>query len=217
MEDVKGTLNVILIFVPLIMFWGLFEQQGSGWTFMAIRMNGDLGFYTMPPEQFSMLNPVFIVILVPIFTYVIYPLFDKCNFLTKPLQRIAVGGFLCAAAFYITAVVCLVIEKDLPEPLAKYQCQIRVYNPQKCQVTINAEPYIKDVKIGFMGYESLKVKTDKLKVGYNLSDCEVLTEKNGDFEVAPGANLFYVVSIEKGLTKYEDDVKKDEDGKPKVR
>lgn len=50
-SDVKAVLKVLVIYIPLPIFWALYDQQGSGWTFQAVRMNGNIGFYTILPDQ----------------------------------------------------------------------------------------------------------------------------------------------------------------------
>ena len=73
-------------------------------------MNGDIGGgVVIKPDQFQIVNPLLILILVPIFEVAIYPLFKKCNLLT-PLQRIASGLLLCGAAFAISGILELQLE-----------------------------------------------------------------------------------------------------------
>lgn len=50
-EDIKATLKVLVLYIPLPVFWALFDQQGSAWTFQAKRMDGYIGFYTILPDQ----------------------------------------------------------------------------------------------------------------------------------------------------------------------
>ncbi len=40
-EDVKVLLKILYLFIPMPVFWALFDQQGSRWTFQAAR----LGFF----------------------------------------------------------------------------------------------------------------------------------------------------------------------------
>lgn len=37
LEDVKALLKVLYLFIPMPVFWALFDQQGSRWTFQAAR------------------------------------------------------------------------------------------------------------------------------------------------------------------------------------
>ena len=76
-EDVKIMLRVLVIFIPLPVFWALFDQQGSRWTFQATRMNGQVGSYIIKPDQMQLFNPAFILILIPLFDQIVYPLFAK--------------------------------------------------------------------------------------------------------------------------------------------
>ncbi|KAF0026755.1 hypothetical protein F2P81_021492 [Scophthalmus maximus] len=38
-QEIKMVLRVLVLFIPLPMFWALFDQQGSRWTLQATRMN----------------------------------------------------------------------------------------------------------------------------------------------------------------------------------
>lgn len=49
--DIKALLKVLVIYIPIPIFWALYDQQGSGWTFQAVRMDGNIGFYTILPDQ----------------------------------------------------------------------------------------------------------------------------------------------------------------------
>lgn len=50
-NDIKSILKILLLFVPLPLFWALFDQQGSRWTFQATRMDGNIGFMQIKPDQ----------------------------------------------------------------------------------------------------------------------------------------------------------------------
>ena len=68
-------------------------------------MNGQLGSWTIKPDQMQVINPFLILAMIPMFETVVYPLLSKCHLLEKPLQRITVGGFLAALAFIVSALV----------------------------------------------------------------------------------------------------------------
>lgn len=90
--------------MPLSMFWALSDQQGSLWVIQAMKMNGNLGFYTILPDQMHTLNSILILILIPLFDYILYPLLSKIG-LRRPLQKLTVSGFLAAIAILISAFV----------------------------------------------------------------------------------------------------------------
>uniref|UniRef100_A0A8C5BW86 Solute carrier family 15 member 1-like n=1 Tax=Gadus morhua TaxID=8049 RepID=A0A8C5BW86_GADMO len=66
--QIKMVLKVLFLYIPLPMFWTLFDQQGSRWTLQATTMDGD---FTV--------NPILILGFVPIVDSVIYPLIAKCG------------------------------------------------------------------------------------------------------------------------------------------
>ncbi|GLH14543.1 Peptide transporter family 1 [Gryllus bimaculatus] len=136
-EDIKSALRVLYLYLPLPFFWALFDQQGSRWTFQATMMTGALGSWSLKPDQMQVVNPLLILIFIPIFESIIYPLLKKCNLLTKPLQRLGVGGVLAAIAFGISAIVELQLEGSYPVLPGSGQAQLRVFNGLGCEVQVN--------------------------------------------------------------------------------
>ena len=41
-DDIKQLLHVVVLYIPLPIFWALFDQQGSRWTLQATKMDGRL-------------------------------------------------------------------------------------------------------------------------------------------------------------------------------
>uniref|UniRef100_A0A665WMD9 Solute carrier family 15 member 2 n=1 Tax=Echeneis naucrates TaxID=173247 RepID=A0A665WMD9_ECHNA len=70
-QEIKMVLRVLVLYIPLPMFWALFDQQGSRWTLQATRMN--MAFVR------PMLNALLILVFVPIFDLIIYPLVRLCR------------------------------------------------------------------------------------------------------------------------------------------
>ncbi|KAF0046263.1 hypothetical protein F2P81_002792 [Scophthalmus maximus] len=62
--QVKMVLKVLFLYIPLPMFWALFDQQGV---------------LIIQPDQMQTVNPILILILVPIVDSLIYPLISKCK------------------------------------------------------------------------------------------------------------------------------------------
>lgn len=75
-----------------------------------MRMDGNLGGWTIQPDQMQVINPFLILLFIPIFETVIYPLLAKLGLLKKPLQRLVTGGVLAGIAFIVSAIVELQIE-----------------------------------------------------------------------------------------------------------
>lgn len=109
-EDIKIALGVLKLFVPLPIFWALYDQQGSQWTFQATRMNGQIGSFVVLPDQLQAVNPLLILIFIPIFESCIYPVFAKIHFIDTPLKKLVVGGFLASVAFIVAGIVELELE-----------------------------------------------------------------------------------------------------------
>uniref|UniRef100_A0A4W3H066 Solute carrier family 15 member 1b n=1 Tax=Callorhinchus milii TaxID=7868 RepID=A0A4W3H066_CALMI len=97
--QIKMVLKVLFLYIPLPMFWALFDQQGSRWTFQATVMDGD---FTV--------NPILILIMVPIFDIVIYPLINKCKINFSPLRKITVGMLIAGLAFVVAALLQIQID-----------------------------------------------------------------------------------------------------------
>ncbi|KAI9551403.1 hypothetical protein GHT06_021736 [Daphnia sinensis] len=134
-EDVKRVLAVAFVFIPLPVFWALYDQQGSRWTFQATRMNGDLGGFVLKPDQMQIINPLLILLLVPLFEGVIYPCFKKSGLLT-PLRRIGCGLVLCGLSFVISGFLELALEPTYATIPADGRMQLNFINTLPCQVNV---------------------------------------------------------------------------------
>ncbi|OXA37972.1 hypothetical protein Fcan01_27261 [Folsomia candida] len=104
--NVKAVLDVLVLFIPVIIFWAVYEQQFSTWAFQAERMNGVIGSYEVPPDQVATLNFILTFLFLPVFEQLIFPLLSKCNLLTKSMHRV-VFGFICSTLAYVC---CYVVE-----------------------------------------------------------------------------------------------------------
>uniref|UniRef100_A0A3Q0SVL7 Solute carrier family 15 member 1b n=1 Tax=Amphilophus citrinellus TaxID=61819 RepID=A0A3Q0SVL7_AMPCI len=136
--QVKMVLKVLFLYIPLPMFWALFDQQGSRWTFQATTMNGNFGALTIQPDQMQTVNPILILILVPVMDSVVYPLISKCfNF--TPLKRMTVGMFFAALAFVAAALVQIQIDKTLPDFPSSTQGQVKFINMVNSKLEIQAD------------------------------------------------------------------------------
>ena len=67
-------------------------------------MNGDLGFYTIQPDQMVLSVTIFTLLMVPVFDYAIYPLLSMIGIKTS-LHKIACGFVTAAIALVLAAIV----------------------------------------------------------------------------------------------------------------
>ncbi|XP_021271961.1 solute carrier family 15 member 1 [Numida meleagris] len=143
----KMVLKVLFLYIPLPMFWALFDQQGSRWTLQATTMDGDFGALQIQPDQMQTVNPILIVIMVPVVDAVIYPLIQKCKINFTPLRKITVGMFLAGLAFVAAALVQVQIDKTLPVFPAAGQTQIKVINLGNSNADVTFLPDLQNVTV----------------------------------------------------------------------
>lgn len=100
----KLVLEILVIFLPTAIYWAVWAQQASKWIFQAMKMNGDIGFITIKPDQMIALNSVFSIVMLPICNFVIFPVLSKIG-IKDLLYRVAIGGFLCCISFIFAAII----------------------------------------------------------------------------------------------------------------
>ena len=113
-SEVRILMGVLLCFVPVSLFWALFDQQFSRWTYQAIMMNGRISLFgvtfNIKPEQMGVANAILILILIPIFDRIVYPLLAKVRLPLRPLARMASGMILAIISFIMAAFLQFSIE-----------------------------------------------------------------------------------------------------------
>ncbi|XP_027877941.1 solute carrier family 15 member 2 [Xiphophorus couchianus] len=128
-QEIKMVLRVLVLYIPLPMFWALFDQQGSRWTLQATRMNMAFGeSFTIKPDQMQMLNALLILVFVPIFDLIIYPLVGLCRIKITPLRKMATGMIFAALAFGAATLVEINVVKTVVEPAPAEQSLLQVFN-----------------------------------------------------------------------------------------
>uniref|UniRef100_A0A2K6U069 Solute carrier family 15 member 2 n=1 Tax=Saimiri boliviensis boliviensis TaxID=39432 RepID=A0A2K6U069_SAIBB len=126
--DVKALTRVLFLYIPLPMFWALLDQQGSRWTLQATRMNSNLGFFVLQPDQMQVLNPLLVLIFIPLFDLVIYRLVSKCGINFSSLRKMAVGMILACLAFAVAAAVEIKINEMAPAQPGPQEVFLQVLN-----------------------------------------------------------------------------------------
>uniref|UniRef100_A0A672IG49 Solute carrier family 15 member 1-like n=1 Tax=Salarias fasciatus TaxID=181472 RepID=A0A672IG49_SALFA len=121
--QIKMVLKVLFLYIPLPMFWTLFDQKGSRWTLQKPSYDPSWN-----RGKLFTVNPILILTLVPIMDSVIYPLIRKCGLNFTPLKRMTVGMLLAASAFVSAALVQVEIDKTLPVFPSSSQSQLKLLN-----------------------------------------------------------------------------------------
>uniref|UniRef100_A0A671MTS6 Solute carrier family 15 member 1-like n=1 Tax=Sinocyclocheilus anshuiensis TaxID=1608454 RepID=A0A671MTS6_9TELE len=129
--QIKMVLKVLFLYIPLPMFWTLFDQKGSRWTLQATTMTGDF---------VCTVNPILILTLVPIMDRLIFPLIQKCGLNFSPLKRMTVGMLFAAMAFVSAALVQIEIDKTLPNFPSSSESQLKVVNIYNRTLNVTISP-----------------------------------------------------------------------------
>ncbi|XP_046902028.1 solute carrier family 15 member 2 [Hypomesus transpacificus] len=128
-QEIKMVLRVLVLYIPLPMFWALFDQQGSRWTLQATRMNMAFGeSFILKPDQMQMLNALLILLFIPVFDFMVYPLIGLCRIKLTPLRKMAVGMIFAALAFGAATLVEVNVVKTVVERAPRGECLLQVYN-----------------------------------------------------------------------------------------
>ncbi|KAM6178234.1 solute carrier family 15 member 1 [Rhynchocyon petersi] len=135
--QIKMVTKVMFLYIPLPMFWALFDQQGSRWTLQATAMSGKIGLLDLQPEQMQTVNAILIVVMVPIVDAVVYPLIAKCGINFSALKKMTVGMFLASMAFVVAAIVQVEIDKTLPYFPKGNEFQLKALNLADNDISIS--------------------------------------------------------------------------------
>ncbi|XP_001603652.2 peptide transporter family 1 [Nasonia vitripennis] len=195
-EDIKSVLKVLVLFVPLPFFWALFDQQGSRWTFQASRMDGEVFGYLIKPDQFQVINPLFIVIFIPVFQWAIYPILEKFLYLNTPLRKMTAGGILAGLSFIISAIVELNIEPTYAVQPSQGLAQIRIFNTINCPASLTLGSSTNKTSYSL---EALNMIQDLYVPVNNSSTVLTLDAKYTDCKQLPGGTL----TVSENLTLVE--------------
>lgn len=158
-RDTKVLLRILVLYLPLPLFWALFDQQGSRWTFQATKMDGDFGIYTFKPDQMHVLNPLLVLAIVPLMNKVVYPIIAKIGINTS-LRKLTLGGMLAALAFVLSGIVELELDKSNPILPNANHGQIRLFNGFPCEYNIRSNiSVVNNVELGALeAYQVLQLR-----------------------------------------------------------
>ncbi|XP_050303284.1 peptide transporter family 1-like [Anthonomus grandis grandis] len=220
-DDIKSLMRILLLFIPLPLFSALFDQLGSGWTYLATRMDGDISDqYTIIPDQMQVLNPVLACLLIPLLNYVIYPLFKKCNFLRTPLKKMVVGGMLAAVSFFMSAVIALIVESTFPVPPGTGEAQLRIYDVTDCSYQFTSThsnlPKV-NISEGYYVNKHVYMTGSRIMINFTFTpatdSCDSQT-----YSLTMKEQTAYGIYVKRGvISHFIDDVDKSTSGFPLVR
>ena len=229
-EDVKGLLRVLVIYIPVPVFWALYDQSGSRWTFQATGMNGSLGSTRIKPDQMQIVNPILVMLFIPLFDWIIYPFFAKFGLLIKPLQRMSVGGVITALSFFASGFLELNLNDTYAKLPSEGMSNIHLMNSLPCMVSVQLH-----TNTGLMHEQTINslenFVLENIEAGQYLLDMEVspscldgvLQTRRGEVSVETEERKVTAVflGLEGGAVfptvLGEDQPEKDSSGKGRVR
>lgn len=96
--NLRQMLGLARMFLFLIVFFALMDENGGAWVFQAKSLDRSLFGYELLAEQIQTVQPVFVLLLVPMFARWIYPALERRGYLRSLSSRMLVGfGFLLAS------------------------------------------------------------------------------------------------------------------------
>eukprot|EP00047_Mylnosiga_fluctuans_P017522 m.62122 g.62122 ORF g.62122 m.62122 type:complete len:715 (-) comp7121_c0_seq1:80-2224(-) len=119
-KQIRSLATVLLIFLPMPLYWTVYDQLGSRWTLQAEKMQlfslGALGEFQ--PDMMQSANTVLLLLLIPVFQKAVYPFFARIGLAATPLRRMRVGMLLSALAFAVSGGVQIAVDRGTAVPMA---------------------------------------------------------------------------------------------------
>ncbi len=101
-QDRRTLLRIGVVFLPVPMFWALFNQVNSNWVLQGGKMTP---FHALNGETMQGAGAVLVMIWTPILTLVLYPLAERLGWRPSALRRMAAGMVLGALSFVVSGLI----------------------------------------------------------------------------------------------------------------
>uniref|UniRef100_A0A7G3AJE6 Putative h+/oligopeptide symporter n=1 Tax=Lutzomyia longipalpis TaxID=7200 RepID=A0A7G3AJE6_LUTLO len=218
--EIKTLFNVLVLYIPLPVFWALFDQQGSRWTFQATRMDGQVGAINFKPDQMQVINPALILIFIPLYDIAFYPLLSKIG-IRRPLQKLTLGGCFAGVAFIISAILEIQLAKTYPVIAQAGEAQLRVFNGMPCtySVTTNIPNHLNFDISSMESFTERHIEVENTQsFTYSMtSNNPACTETfSGTFVLTSATATSYFINRDE-VVGFEDDPEKSYNGYPIIR
>lgn len=205
-----------------INFRTLYDQQGSRWTLQATRMDGDIGFMDIKPDQIQFLNPFLILIFIPLYEVAFYPVLNLLG-VRRPLQKLTLGMILAGVAFMISFTLEWQLMKTYPVLPKGNEGHVRIYNTIPCNYKVDGFQETFDLKSLTLSPNLINVldekDTERSTLRFVSTDafCKPFTGAV-DFK-RHDANGYYLTGTSDAprLAKFLDNPDKTKNGNPRVR
>ncbi|CAH1647716.1 unnamed protein product [Spodoptera littoralis] len=128
--DMKVVFSILYLYLPVPIFWSLFDQQGSRWTFQASRLRSEVFGVTLMPDQLQVMNPAMVLLMIPVCPGGAWPILPDM----PPLQKMFIGGMLAAMAFVSAGILQIGIERSTLQVPGHRQTGLVIMNTLGCPV-----------------------------------------------------------------------------------
>ncbi|ELT88263.1 hypothetical protein CAPTEDRAFT_159070 [Capitella teleta] len=195
LDEVKSVMKVMVLFIPLPVFWALFDQQGSRWILQAREMDCNIFGWQMPPDLMQAFNPILIIGLIPFFEGVVYPLLDKCKIPNRPLQRMVFGMLLAAVSFYMAAALQVATDREFDTQPAFHHSDVRIINSSPCDVELST-PWVNGSLSYDDGTDKFRVDSGSHMIGIDASGtCSGMTFPSTPTEVTLRGSKSHIILL----------------------
>jgi dipeptide/tripeptide permease len=118
-QGYKDFFKILAVFIPLPVYWALYNQQTNTWISQATEMNLQLSSsFSVTADQTQIIDPIVIVIFIPVVDQWLLPMLRKRGFPLKPITRMVIGLVIAASAFVAAALLQMTIDKSEPHSVS---------------------------------------------------------------------------------------------------
>lgn len=94
-NDMKNVLGILNLYLPIIFFWTIYDQQATSWTDQASTLNLNILGFKLIPSQMQVFNAILTLIFIPLFS----------RFTFDARRKMVFGFYLGASSFFTAALV----------------------------------------------------------------------------------------------------------------
>lgn len=121
MSDVRSFLNLIVLFLPLPIYWALLTQQDSTWTFQATQLDTKVFGLYIEADQVKAIGPLLLLIQIPLWQRYALPFLEALGHHVTPLHSVSLGGFSASLSFACAGILQIMIEQSSHKPSVIWQ------------------------------------------------------------------------------------------------
>ncbi|KAI6200497.1 hypothetical protein M3Y96_00740500 [Aphelenchoides besseyi] len=139
LDEIKAMIRLIIILIPIVFFWALYEQQSNLWLIQASSMEPHISQMTVIlPNRMFLVEIGMLVLLIPFFQCMVFPYLGMCGVRITYLRRMIIGGFFAVMAFGFSAVIQMGLSQTMPTPPNSGNAVLSVVNifPSGCNAMI---------------------------------------------------------------------------------